>query len=744
MHRQFNLVERVKSYDPSVDEDLLNGAYIFSMKAHANQLRESGDPYFTHPLEVATILTHWKLDSATIATALLHDTIEDTSVNLQDIQEQFGDEVAFLVRGVTKLSKIELQSDKTKQAENFRKLVLAMSQDLRVLLVKLADRVHNMRTLHHVKSEEKRKRISRETMEIYAPLAERIGMHDVRTELEDLSFSQIYPNEYNMVLEQLQIMREKGEGLIPRIFEQLKEVLQRGGLNVTISGREKTPYSIWQKMQKKDVEFEQLSDIMAFRILVSSVAECYQALGTIHSTYAMVPGRFKDYISTPKSNLYQSLHSTVIGPENQRIEIQIRTYEMHEIAEMGVASHWQYKDLDFHQKKTSVLDKKVLIEGAQYRWVRSILDILEHASCPDEFLEHTKLEMFSDQVFCFTPKGDLINLPKGATPVDFAYAVHSKVGDHCVGAKINGRLVPLRAQLSNGDQVEIITSPNHNPLPAWERFVVTGRARASIRRFIHAQERQEYAELGRGLVVKMLRKIGLSARDETIEKIAYAFKYTNVEDFLVNVGKGTHLPREVLNIFLKEVQPDKLRELKGDVYEKEVSQEIEDSENLQKSIERRLFYRSKDSPTLPIDGLTPGMAVHYAGCCHPLPGETIVGIVTTGKGVTVHTMECESLKSFEEEPDRWIDLSWSNVQENSDIPHIGRLKVMLLNIPGSLGALSTVLGKMGANIANLRITHRTLEFYELIVDVEVKDIEHFKNVIASLRASKAVHSVDRR
>src|SRR5215813_13265839 len=433
MIRQFELVETVKSYDPAADEDALNRAYVFSMKAHGSQERASGDPYFKHPLEVANILTKMKLDGASIITALLHDTVEDTEATLDQIEHLFGKEIARLVDGVTKLSRIELQSDHTKHAENFRKLVLAMSADIRVLLIKLADRLHNMQTLHFIKSADKRRRIAMETLEIYAPLAERMGMQEMKDELENLAFAELYPDARESIAQRLKYLREQGGEMAPRIIAELKHTLDAAGIDVWITGREKTPYSIWRKMQRKDVGFEQLSDIMAFRIIVPTIADCYRALGIIHSRYPVVPGRFKDYISTPKPNAYRSIHTGVFGPEQQRIEIQIRTQEMHEIAEVGVAAHWSYKE-----------GKPRATDGRQYRWMRELLDILDHASGPEEFLEHTKLAMFQDQVFCFTPKGDVFALPRGATPVDFAYAVHSEVGDTCVGAKINGRIVPLR------------------------------------------------------------------------------------------------------------------------------------------------------------------------------------------------------------------------------------------------------------------------------------------------------------
>ncbi|MGD9650260.1 MAG: bifunctional (p)ppGpp synthetase/guanosine-3',5'-bis(diphosphate) 3'-pyrophosphohydrolase, partial [Dongiaceae bacterium] len=472
MIRQYELVERVKSYDPNLDEAGLNRAYVFALKAHGSQRRESGDPYFSHPLEVAGMLADMRLDGSSIITALLHDTVEDTSINLKDIKGMFGEEIAKLVDGVTKLSRLELQSDHTKQAENFRKLVIAMSEDIRVLLVKLADRTHNMRTLHFKNDPEKRRRIAMETMEIYAPLAERIGMQAIKDELEDLAFQELYPEARQSIITRLDFLRAQGTNLVGRIIDELKEVLSKASLPAIVIGREKSPYSIWRKMQRRNVEFEQLSDIMAFRVNVDSVEQCYQALGVIHARYPVVPGRFKDYISTPKPNGYQSLHTTVIGPERQRIEIQIRTKDMHDVSERGVAAHWQYKQ------------GEGLKEGKQYRWLRHLLDILEQASNPEEFLEHTKLEMYQDQVFCFSPKGDLIALPRGATPVDFAYAVHSQVGDSCVGAKINGRIMPLRTVLQNGDQVEIITSKAQTPSPTWEEFVVTGKAKARIRRFV--------------------------------------------------------------------------------------------------------------------------------------------------------------------------------------------------------------------------------------------------------------------
>src|SRR5690349_19734977 len=534
MIRQYELVERVRSYDPAADEEALNRAYVFSMKAHGSQERASGDPYFSHPLQVAEILTRMKLDSASIITALLHDTVEDTDATLEQIEQLFGKEIARLVDGVTKLSRIELQSDNSKHAENFRKLVLAMSADIRVLLVKLADRLHNMQTLHYIRDPEKRKRIALETMEIYAPLAERMGIQHVKDELENLAFGVLNPEGKESITQRLKFLREQGGDVIGRVIAELKRVLAEQGVEATISGREKSPYSIWRKMQRKNIGFEQLSDIMAFRIVVNDVAQCYQALGVLHGRYSMVPGRFKDYISTPKPNGYRSLHSGIIGPERQRIELQIRTRDMHDIAELGVAAHWRYKQ-DVER-----------VVGQQYRWLRGLLDILEHASGPEESLEHAKLDMFQDQVLCSTPKRDLIALPRGATPVDFAYAVHSQIRDTGVGAKINGRIMPLRSELHNGDQVEIVTSRAQTPSPTWERFVVTGKARACIRRFIRTQQRQQYAELGKSILQKAFRQEGYDLTEKALEGALKKLKAATVDDLYAAVGEGLQTAREVI------------------------------------------------------------------------------------------------------------------------------------------------------------------------------------------------------
>jgi GTP pyrophosphokinase len=714
MIRQYELVERVKSYDAHADEDILNRAYVFSMKAHGSQKRASGDPYFSHPLEVAGILTDMKLDAATIVTALLHDTIEDTIATYDQIEELFGPEIAKLVDGVTKLSRIELTSDSARQAENFRKLLIAMSSDIRVLLVKLADRLHNMRTLRYIEKPEKRRRIALETMEIYAPLAERIGMQQMKEELEDLSFGELNSEARTSILNRLSFLREQGTAMVEKIADQLKRTLANAGVEAWVQGREKRPYSIWQKMERKNVSFEQLSDIMAFRVVVNDLGDCYNALGTLHAAYPMVPGRFKDYISTPKRNGYRSIHTTVIGPERQRIEIQIRSADMHAVAEYGVAAHWQYKT------------PGEAPEGSQYRWLRELLEILEHASSPEEFLEHTKLEMFQDQVFCFTPKGDLIALPRGATPLDFAYAVHTSIGHTTVGAKINGRLQPLRTQLQNGDQVEVVRSKAQVPSPGWENLVTTGKARSAIRRYLRNQAREQYIQLGKEIVTKAFQGDGHPFTEKALDGVLAKLKQKSVEELYVAVGQGMLTSRQVIEAVFPGEKP---KPANGKVV------------NLNR---RRVAKKGATGSThaIPIRGLVPGMALHYAGCCHPLPGDRIVGIVTTGRGVTIHSIDCRMLETFADEPERWLDLAWDMDAEDNQL-HTGRITAIVANEPGTLSQLATVIAKNQGNIANLKFTDRSAAFVEMMVDIEVRDLRHLTNIVAALRANPAVTSVDR-
>ncbi len=714
MIRQFELVEKVREYDPNVDEERINRAYVFAMQRHGSQTRASGDPYFLHPLEVASLLADMRLDSGSIVTALLHDTVEDTDATLEDISRLFGDDIARLVDGVTKLTKLELQSDRTKQAENFRKLVVAMSEDIRVLLVKLADRLHNLRTLKYVRSEKSRRRTASETLEIYAPLAERIGVQTWRDELVDLAFAEINPEARDGINTRLEYLRSNGKELVTQVISELKRILSDYNVEAEVTGREKAAHSIWLKMQRKDAPFEALTDIMAFRVSVPEIADCYQALGAIHASFPVLPGRFKDFISTPKPNGYQSIHTAVIGPEQMRIEVQIRTTEMHQVAEYGVAAHWRYKQGGEGHR------------GRQYGWIRGLLDILDQAGGPEEFLEHTKLEMYQDQVFCFTPKGDLISLPNGATIIDFAYAVHSEVGDKCVGAKVNGRMAPVRTRLKNGDQVDILTARNHTPSPEWERFVVTGRARASIRRMIRLEQRDQFIALGREVVRRVLTSAGRTFSERELGPALDRFKLDDVEDLYSNLGEGLHTEGELAAVF-KPVKPE------FDVDEAALARA--------KPIASPASADGTRPKALTLKGLIPGMAVHYARCCHPLPGDRIVGIVTTGKGVAIHMSECSTLEAFGHTPERWLDVDWNDGSELEN--HTGRVRVILANEPGSLGAMSNTIGKHKGNISHLRFANRAADFFELMVDIEVESLDHLANIIAALRTDSLITSIER-
>ncbi len=715
MPDQGKLVDVIMKTNADLKLASVQKAYEFAKEMHDGQTRSSGEPYYTHPMEVAHILAGMKMDTCTIVTAILHDTLEDTEATYDELKKKFGEEVADLVNGVSKLTRIESQTLEGKQAENFRKLLLAMSEDIRVLLVKLADRLHNMRTIDGIKKPEKRKRIALETLEIYAPLAERIGVHDIKSELEDLAFAELNPEARESILNRLSFLRKEGQNVVEMIIKELSEILNEGDLKAEVVGREKTKYSIWKKMQRKNVAFEQLSDIMAFRILVDSIEDCYKVLGHIHAKYPSVPGRFKDYVSTPKPNGYRSIHTTVMGPSQQRIEIQIRTHDMDLQADMGVAAHWAYKDGDMPSLK----------DVTKYRWLRELLDILEQEQHPEDFWENTKLELFQDQVFAFTPKGDLIELPNGSTPIDFAYAIHSDIGDRCVGAKINGRIAPLNTKLSNGDQIDVITAKTQNPSPTWERFVVTGKARSHIRKFIRLQQRSEYATLGKAMLQKVFRQEGYDFTDKAVVGVLEQLKLHESEDVYANIGSGILAARDVFKVIFPGHQTEAIKRPSADM----------DQAVMVKPLS------GKDAP-MPIKGLIPGMAVHFARCCHPLPGDRIVGIVTTGKGVTIHTIDCETLETFADTPERWLDVSWG---EGADSPeaHVGRIQVTFQNEQGALGTVSTVVGRNGGNITNLKVTNRSTDFWDIVIDVYVADIQHLNNIIAALRATPIIVSVDR-
>jgi len=717
MSDNYPLTNQVKSYNPTLDPSIIEGAIAYAKDMHDGQTRSSGEAYYTHPVAVAEILASMKMDVGTILTAILHDTLEDTQATHEDLKKRFGGDVADLVDGVSKLNRIESKTREGKQAENFRKLLLAMSEDIRVLLVKLADRLHNMRTIDGIKKPEKQKRIALETLEIYAPLAERVGVHTIKSELEDLAFSVLNPEARESITNRLSFLRSEGNNVVDTIIDELTGLFKEAGIEAEITGREKTGYSIWKKMQRKNVEFEQLSDIMAFRIVVDRVDQCYAVLGLIHGSYHSIPGRFKDYISTPKPNGYQSIHTTVMGPARQRIEVQIRTHEMHYSADMGVAAHWAYKGGELPSLK----------DAKKYRWLRELLEILEQEQRPEDFWENTKLELFEDKVFAFTPKGRLIELPADATPIDFAYAIHSDIGDKCVGAKVNGRIAPLNSKLQNGDQVEIVTAKTQQPSPTWERFVVTGKARSHIRKFIRNQQRAEYVTLGKAMLQKIFRQEGYDFTEKAVTGVQQDFKANENDDIYARIGSGLLVARDVF----KAIFPAHKTEIP-----KRPSADMDSAVMV-----RPAGASSADAP-MPIQGLIPGMAVHMARCCHPLPGDRIVGIVTTGKGVTVHTIDCDTLETFADTPERWLDVSWG---EGADSPEaqVGRINIVIQNEPGALGTISTVIGASGGNITNLKITSRSTDFWEILIDIYVNDTKHLNNIIAALRATPTIASVER-
>jgi len=706
------IVEKYKSYNIVVDEAKIKKAIEFAVKYHGMQQRESGAPYYSHPLEVAEIIAEMRLDTDSIVTAILHDTIEDTDLTLEEIEQTFGKDVAKLVDGVTKLTKIKFHEDNARQAENFRKLLIALSDDIRVLLIKLADRLHNMRTIDFISNREKKKRIALETLELYAPLAERIGMQQIKTELQDICFGILNPDiRESIVLRFKTIERESGQDkLIPQIIDELQKTLEGQGLKAEVSGRRKTPYSTWMKMKQKNISIDQLSDIIAFRILVDNVENCYRALGIIHTSYKMVPDTFQDFISTPKNNGYQSLHTVIIGPLLQKVEIQIRTYKMHDIAELGVAAHWRYKQ-----------GQDESVDTTQYVWIRELLSILEQNNDPETFLQNTKLAMYYDQVFCFTPKGELIALPKGATTVDFAYMVHSDIGNKCVGAKVNGKIVPLKTQLVNGDQVEIITSKHSTVSLSWEKFVVTGKAKGEIQKVIQKQLKGQHIKLGKTIISKVLKANKIEEENKAIEAACKFFSKTPDELFFA-VGEGTITREEVVKLVI----PKKSR--------------LSSTLSLLKFAKKSSF-RSEDENVIPIKGLIPGMAMHYAKCCHPLPGDKIVGIVHTGSGITIHTSDCEMLNNFASMPEKILDLTWDNNKTN--IPFISRIKVLLLNEPESLATLAGEIAKNGGNITNFKILSRNSNYFELIFDIEVKSLAHIEVIINALRIKEAIQYADR-
>ena len=695
MLRQYELVERVKAYDADADEAILNRAYVYTVQKHGSQKRASGDPYFSHPIEVAGLMTELKLDQETIVTALLHDTVEDTLATIDEVEDNFGPEVARLVDGVTKLSKIEMLTENERAAENLRKFFLAMSADLRVLLVKLADRLHNMRTLHFIRSEEKRRRISHETMDIYAPLAERVGMYEYMREMQLLAFEQLEPEAYATITGRLAHIRNQEGGQVDAIALKIKQALAEAGLMVEVAGREKHPFSIWRKMTERHVTFEQITDIMAFRVLTESADDCYKALGILHQNWQMIPGRFKDFISTPKANGYRSLHTALIYENSMRVEVQIRTQDMHQTNEFGLAAHWAYKQGDR--------------PDGEVGWLRDLIEIVDVSHDADELLEHTRLAIYQDRIFAFTPKGALYQMPKGATAVDFAYAVHTDLGNSAVGAKVNGRHMPLRTQLTNGDVVEIIKSQSSEPQLSWLGFVVTGKARASIRRAVRAKERQEVAAIGAKLFEEIAARLPAKIGRKAIKAALKRLDMTEEEELLFAVGSAKLTDREVMEALV----PGSTSALEDDIE------------------------WPKQERAISIRGLTPGMAFYMAECCHPVPGDRIVGLRRKGKKVEVHTIDCLSLADGTDGD--WLDLSWGERSTGA----VGHLRLVLYNRPGTLAEVTQIFASNRANVMNLEMIQRDEHFGTFEVFLEVTDVAHLTRIAASLRASDSVAEAER-
>ncbi len=693
-----DLIALVRNYNPRTNADLIRQAYAYGVKMHEGQWRKSGEPYFTHPVAVAAILTEQQLDDATIVTALLHDTIEDTKSTYTEVERLFGHEVAELVDGVTKLTNLQLSSTgASEQAENFRKLFMAMSKDLRVILVKLSDRLHNMRTIKSM-SVEKQIQKSRETMEIYAPLAGRMGMQWMREELEDLGFRVLNPEARNSIIRRFLTLQKESGDVVHQITADIRTELERGKIEADVFGRAKKHYSIWRKMQEKDLAFSRLSDIYGFRIICMSVGDCYRILGAIHQRWRAVPGRFKDYISQPKSNGYRSIHTSVSGRDGKRVEVQIRTREMHEVAEAGVAAHWSYRE-GVRAKNPFAVDPG--------KWIAQLTERLNEGD-HDEFLENVKLEMYSDQVFCFTPKGDVVQLPRGATPLDYAYAIHTRIGNSCVSAKIDGIRVPLWTRLKNGQSVEIITAEGQRPQSSWIDIVSTGRAKAAIRRSLREEDRGRFVKLGQELARAAFDHMGRKATDKALRTAAKMLGLADETELLARLGSAELTARKVLETLYPELSTSQKDEV--------------DAQR-------------------PVIGLGADQTFKRALCCQPVPGERIVGITYPGRGVIVHAIDCPALEELEEQPARWVDLHWQSGRH--PVAYTVTLDVAISNDAGVLGRICSVIGEQKANISDLKFTERKPDFYRLLIDVDLRDVEHFHMVMTALEAETDVAQVAR-
>ncbi|HTQ42208.1 MAG TPA: bifunctional (p)ppGpp synthetase/guanosine-3',5'-bis(diphosphate) 3'-pyrophosphohydrolase [Polyangiaceae bacterium] len=714
------LIERIRSYQPTVDSELIQRAYDYSFKMHAGQTRKSGQPYVVHPVSVAGIIADLKLDAASVCAGLLHDVVEDTLATTADITKEFGTEVAELVDGVTKLSQINFTSKEDRQAENFRKMVVAMARDIRVLLIKLCDRLDNMRTLEHMKPEAQ-ERIARETLEIYAPLANRLGIQSFKSELEDLAFKYLEPEAYQDLVSQMAMTKKERDKYITDVCKTLSSRLASQNFAAEVYGRAKHYYSIYRKMKAAQSTLEGVHDLIAFRVVVESVSDCYAVLGVIHSQWTPVPGRFKDYIALPKPNMYQSLHTTVIGPGRERIEIQIRTHEMHRVAERGIAAHWKYKD----RGGGGVTDQ----DAQRFSWLRQLLEWQKELKDPAEFLEGVKVDLFQDEVYVFTPKGDVRVFPRGATPIDFAYQIHTQLGDHVTGARINGKMESLRYKLRNGDVVEVLTSPHQHPNKDWLEFTGTTRARSKIRNYLRTEQRDKGKRLGEELFDRELRKAGISAskllkNDPEMRRVLDHLKVQNQEELFVSIGYGKIDPEEIIKFVAppddqgrESKPPDQLREgrLAGLV--------------------RKVIKR--DEGGIRINGID-DVLVRYAKCCNPLPGDDILGFITRGRGVTIHRRGCP--KAFDTDPERRVEITWdSKARINRSV----QLRVVTANQPGILANVGQTFMAQGINIseANCRAGDdgRAVNLFSFVC----ADLEQLKKVMKALTKVKGVVAVER-
>jgi guanosine-3',5'-bis(diphosphate) 3'-pyrophosphohydrolase len=740
MMRQYELVERVQRYKPEANEALLNKAYVYAMQKHGHQKRASGDPYFSHPLEVAAILTDMRLDESTIVAALLHDTIEDTSATREEIDTIFGPDIGALVEGLTKLKKLDLVSKKAAQAENLRKLLLAVADDVRVLLVKLADRLHNMRTLDHV-PESKRLRIAEETMDIYAPLAGRMGMQDMREELEELAFRQINPDAWKTVTERLADLAHRNAGLLARIEKDLSQLFEMNQIKAEVKSRQKKSWSVFRKMESKGLSFEQLSDIFGFRVLVDNVGDCYRALGAIHTTWQTVPGRFKDYISTPKQNDYRSIHTTIVGPSRQRVELQIRTVAMDDIAEYGVAAHSIYKD---KRNLPEGEAQKMTKESRAYGWLRNTIEQLSDGDNAEEFLEHTKLELFQDQVFCFTPKGRLIALPRGATPIDFAYAVHTEVGDSCVGAKINGRMMPLMTELKNGDEVDIIRSAAQTPPAAWESIVVTGKARSAIRRATRVAVRRQYSGLGLKILERAFARSGKTFSRDLLKSVLHRLARKEPDDVLAAVGRGELPSTDVLRAVFPDYKEERVTVPAAAAPKEEGWLALRNAAGMLFKLPGRPEPKkpaTDEKRAVPVRGAGNDLPVTFSPD-GAVPGDRIVGIVRPGKGITVYPIQSSALSAFEEQPENWIDVRW-DIDETMKERFPARVSISALNEPGSLAEIAEVIAQNEANIHKLEMANTAPDFTEMLFELEVWDLKHLNRLISQLKEKSCVSAARR-